>query len=186
MEERTIRGADAAWLAERHPDWKGLQSIVAVTVRRTIKRTGMVSIEIRLFISSPPDPVCLAAAVRAHWSVENNLHWVLDVAFREDECRTRKDHSAQPRHDPPRRAQHAPARAFQEIVQAQAPQSPHEPPTTAKLSSPLTIHDLALFLGIENMVGTDLMSYCWKVLSRSMAAGNPLSETVKFASFSLP
>lgn len=95
IEERTIRAADAAWLAKRHPGWKGLASILALTLRRTIKKTGAVSIETRLFISSlPPDPVRLAAAVRAHWSVENNLHWVLDVAFREDACRARKDHSA--------------------------------------------------------------------------------------------
>lgn len=95
IEERRVRAADAAWLAERHPEWKGLASIAAVTVRRTIKKTGAVSTETRLYISSlPPDPVRLAAAVRAHWSVENNLHWLLDVAFREDECRTRKDHSA--------------------------------------------------------------------------------------------
>lgn len=95
IEERTIRAADATWLAERHPSWKGLASIVAVTARRTIKKTGSVSVETRFFISSlPPDPVRLATAVRAHWSVENNLHWVLDVAIREDECRARKDHSA--------------------------------------------------------------------------------------------
>jgi predicted transposase YbfD/YdcC len=95
IEERFVRAADAAWLAERHPEWKGLATIVAVTARRTIKKTGKTSTETRLFISSlPPDPVHLAAAVRAHWSVENNLHWSLDVAFREDECRTRKDHSA--------------------------------------------------------------------------------------------
>jgi len=95
IEERTVRAADAAWLAERHPEWKGLASIVSVTARRTIKKTGQTSTETRLYISSlPPDPVRLAAAVRAHWSVENNLHWSLDVAFREDECRTRKDHSA--------------------------------------------------------------------------------------------
>lgn len=95
IEERTIRAADARWLAERHPEWQGLASIAAVTVRRTVKRTGAVSTETRLFISSlPPDPVRLAAAIRAHWSIENNLHWVLDVIFREDECRTRKDHSA--------------------------------------------------------------------------------------------
>jgi predicted transposase YbfD/YdcC len=95
IEERTIRAADAAWLTERHPDWKGLASILAVTTRRTIKKTGAVSIQTRLFISSlPPDPARLAAAVRAHWSVENNLHWVLDVTFREDACRSRKDHSA--------------------------------------------------------------------------------------------
>lgn len=95
IEERSIRAADATWLAGRHPDWKGLASILAVTVRRTIKKTGAVSTETRLFISSlPPDPIRLAAAVRAHWSVENNLHWALDVTFREDQCRARKDHSA--------------------------------------------------------------------------------------------
>lgn len=95
IEERTVRAADAAWLAERHPEWKGLASIVCVTARRTIKKTARTSTETRLYISSlPPDPAGLAAAVRAHWSIENNLHWSLDVAFREDECRTRKDHSA--------------------------------------------------------------------------------------------
>lgn len=95
IEERTVRAADAAWLAERHPEWKGLKSIICVTARRTVKKTGATSTETRLYVSSlPPDPVRLAAAVRAHWSVENNLHWVLDVAFREDECRTRKDNSA--------------------------------------------------------------------------------------------
>ncbi|PKQ07860.1 MAG: ISAs1 family transposase, partial [Alphaproteobacteria bacterium HGW-Alphaproteobacteria-10] len=95
IEERTVRAADAAWRAERHPEWTGLASVASVTVRRTIKNTGATSTETRLYISSPPpDPVHLAAAVRAHWSVENNLHWVLDVAFREDENCTRKDHSA--------------------------------------------------------------------------------------------
>ena len=95
IEERTVRAADAAWLAERHPDWKALASIVSVTACRTIKKTGQTSTETRLYISSlPPHPVRLAAAVRAHWSVENNLHWSLDVTLREDQCRTRKDHSA--------------------------------------------------------------------------------------------
>lgn len=95
IEKRACRAADAAWLAERHPEWKGLASIVSVTARRTIKTSGATSTETRLHISSlPPDPVRLAAAVRAHWSVENNLHWLLDVAFREDDCRTRKDHPA--------------------------------------------------------------------------------------------
>lgn len=95
VEERTVRAADATWLAERHPEWKGLASIVVVTTQRTIKKTAKSSNETRFFISSlPPDPVHLAAAIRAHWSIENNLHWSLDVAFREDECRARKDHSA--------------------------------------------------------------------------------------------
>lgn len=95
IETRNVRAADAAWLAERHPKWKGLASIVAVTTQRTIKKTAKTSTETRLYISSlPPNPTRLCAAVRAHWSIENNLHWTLDVAFREDECRTRKDHSA--------------------------------------------------------------------------------------------
>src|SRR5574337_400060 len=62
--ERTIRAAYAAWLAKRHPGWKGLASILALTLRRTIKKTGAVSIETRRFISSvAPDPVRVAGAV---------------------------------------------------------------------------------------------------------------------------
>lgn len=95
IEERIVRAADATWLAQRHPEWRGLSSIAAVTNNSTNKITGQTTSETRLYISSlPPDPARLAAAVRAHWSVENNLHWSLDVAFREDECRTRKDHAA--------------------------------------------------------------------------------------------
>ena len=95
IEQRTIRTADAAWLAERHPQWVGLKTILSVTAQRTIKKTGKTSTKTRLYITSlPPDPAQLARAVRAHWSIENNLHWTLDVAFREDQCRVRKDHAA--------------------------------------------------------------------------------------------
>ena len=95
IEERSARVADAGWLAERHPQWKGLRSIAAITCLRTDKKTGAASKETRFYISSlPPDPERLLAASRAHWSVENNLHWTLDVTFGEDECRTRKDYSA--------------------------------------------------------------------------------------------
>ena len=52
--------------------------------------------ETRYFISSlsADNPGKLERAVRAHWSIENNLHWVLDVAFDEDSNRTRKGYSA--------------------------------------------------------------------------------------------
>jgi len=52
--------------------------------------------ETRYFISSldDSDPERLIKAVRAHWSIENNLHWVLDVAFDEDSNRTRTGYSA--------------------------------------------------------------------------------------------
>jgi|APSaa5957512535_1039671.scaffolds.fasta_scaffold37366_1 predicted transposase YbfD/YdcC len=95
IEERVCRVADARpWLNERHPDWVDLNTIVEIMATRTNKKTGAISRETRLYISSlPPDPVLIAAACRSHWSVENNLHWQLDVTFREDECRTRKDHA---------------------------------------------------------------------------------------------
>ena len=95
IEERTCHVADASvWLTERHPGWIGLNSIAAITATRTDKKTGQISSETRLYISSlPPDPKVILNVSRAHWSIENNLHWQLDVTFREDECRTRKDHA---------------------------------------------------------------------------------------------
>lgn len=79
---------DIAWLKERH-DWKGLRSIVMLlSSRETAKGEER---ERRFYISSlPADADKLAAAIRAHWGVENSLHWVLDVQFRDDDCRIRK------------------------------------------------------------------------------------------------
>jgi predicted transposase YbfD/YdcC len=80
--------ADIAWLKERH-DWKGLRSIVMVIARRQTAKGE--ELERRFYISSlPADATRLAAAIRAHWGVENSLHWVLDVQFRDDDCRIRK------------------------------------------------------------------------------------------------
>ena len=94
IEERSCRAAEASWLAERHPDWKGLRSLAAVTSRRIDKRSGAESLETRFYITSlEPDPKAILAGVRAHWAIENNLHWTLDVSFDEDRCRTRKDDS---------------------------------------------------------------------------------------------
>jgi predicted transposase YbfD/YdcC len=95
IEARTCLAADAAWLTERHPAWKGLRSIAAITAQRTDKKTGATSVETRLFLSSlAPDPKVILTAARSHWSIENSLHWTLDVTFDEDRCRTRKDNSA--------------------------------------------------------------------------------------------
>jgi predicted transposase YbfD/YdcC len=53
------------------------------------------TVEVRFFISSLTLRVTeFARAVRSHWALENNLHWVLDVSYREDENRSRKDHTA--------------------------------------------------------------------------------------------
>jgi predicted transposase YbfD/YdcC len=94
IEERRCRASEAAWLAERHPDWKNLRSVAAVTARRIDKKTGCESIETRFYITSlDPDPKAILAATRAHWGVES-FHWTLDATFDEDRCRTRKDASA--------------------------------------------------------------------------------------------
>ena len=94
IETRTVRAIDEiAWLKERH-SWPGLQSIIEVTATR--ESENKISKETRYFISSlsASNPIKLEHAVRAHWAIENNLHWVLDIAFDEDSNRTRKGHSA--------------------------------------------------------------------------------------------
>ena len=55
----------------------------------------MVSVESRYYISSlDSDASKLLDATRTHWGIENSVHWVLDIAFREDECRIRKANGA--------------------------------------------------------------------------------------------
>ncbi len=94
IETRTARvSGDIDWLHERH-DWLGLQSIIAVTCKR--ETANKITEETRYFVSSlrADNPSQLAHGIRAHWAIENNLHWVLDVAFDEDANRTRNEHSA--------------------------------------------------------------------------------------------
>ena len=95
IETRSVRAAmDIQWLQERHPQWEGLNSIIAITAKRELK--SKTEEETRYFISSldGADPKRLGNIVRAHWGVENNLHWVLDQAFDEDSHRARAGHSA--------------------------------------------------------------------------------------------
>ena len=67
IEERSCRAAEAKWLAERHPDWRGLRSIAAVIARRIDKKTGRESLETRYYVTSlGPDPKAILAATRAH------------------------------------------------------------------------------------------------------------------------
>ena len=75
--------------------WRGLGCVVQVeSVREVPGRAAAPEVERRLFISSVRgcDARRMADLVRGHWSVENNLHWQLDVSFREDERRIRRDH----------------------------------------------------------------------------------------------
>ena len=83
---------DIDWLKDQHDDWPALRSIVMIRAARTLR--GETSSETRYFITSlAADARQLAAAVRAHWGIENRLHWVLDMTFREDESRIRKDNA---------------------------------------------------------------------------------------------
>ena len=88
---------DPAHLRYLDPDeaWPHLRSIAMVRAeRRTGDRTTQ---EVRYYLSSlggTDVARALNRAVRAHWGIENGLHWTLDVAFREDECRVRQGHAA--------------------------------------------------------------------------------------------
>jgi len=95
IETRTVRASsDIEWLKKQHPKWAGLKSIVAVTAKR--EYNDKITEETRYFISSldATNPKYLGHVVRAHWGIENNLHWVLDYAFDEDSQRTRMGNSA--------------------------------------------------------------------------------------------
>jgi predicted transposase YbfD/YdcC len=80
------------WL-EAKPDWAGLQAVGRVESTRIIGEKT--TTECRYFLSSLAEQDRFAATVRQHWGIENQQHWVLDVQFGEDACRTRNDHSAE-------------------------------------------------------------------------------------------
>ena len=75
-------------------EWPGLRSGVKVVGRREAQMG--ITVQLRYFISSlDVSAEEMLATVRAHWSIENSLHWSLDVTFREDQSRVRKDYGPQ-------------------------------------------------------------------------------------------
>ena len=92
IETRTVTVFhDIGWLQDSH-QWPGLKSVVMVESER--ETNGKAETETRFYITSL---TLLANAVgpmiRSHWMVENGLHWVLDMIFRDDECRVRTDNA---------------------------------------------------------------------------------------------
>ncbi len=94
---RCIVSHDVSWMRSnrRYPGEYRFTKLAAIAmVEATREVAGRQSIEQRFYIASAPlDPARLAQAVRAHWRIENSLHWVLDVVFREDDSRL-KDRTA--------------------------------------------------------------------------------------------
>ena len=82
---------DVEWLQERH-DWPGLKGVVVVESKREI--AGKITNETRFYITSLSlKAEAVGPMVRAHWAIENSLHWVMDMVFRDDECRIRTSHA---------------------------------------------------------------------------------------------
>ncbi len=82
---------DVGWLQKRH-DWPGLKAVAMIESQREIN--GKTERETRFYLTSLiMEAALLGPAVRSHWAVENSLHWVMDMMFRDDECRVRTDHA---------------------------------------------------------------------------------------------
>ena len=73
--------------------WKKLKSLICVEAIRTIN--NKTSVQKRYYLSSlEPNAKILAHCIRKHWTVENELHWSLDVSFNEDKCKIRDKNAA--------------------------------------------------------------------------------------------
>jgi predicted transposase YbfD/YdcC len=78
-----------------HARWTGFQTVVRIEATRQLTGADPTQ-QVRYYLSSlADDPARLNQVARTHWTIENELHWVLDVAFGEDQSRVRQGHAAQ-------------------------------------------------------------------------------------------
>jgi len=95
VETRICQAIDDLTFMDDTASWTKLQSVVRVQSERYFKKTGKTTKDIRYYISSlTANAKRLNEIVRQHWAVENNLHWSLDVIFKEDSSLKKKDYSA--------------------------------------------------------------------------------------------
>lgn len=96
VERRTCSVIADLSLLEKASEWASLQGVVRIQAERYHKATGQSEGQTRYYITSlAPDAVRLNRVIRQHWSIENQLPWVLDVGFGEDLSRKRQGHAAQ-------------------------------------------------------------------------------------------
>jgi predicted transposase YbfD/YdcC len=87
----TIVIHDVGWIQERH-GWPGLNAIAIVESTR--ETGGVIEKDTRFYITSLVMLAhLLGPVIRSHWAIENSLHWVMDMVFRDDECRVRTNHA---------------------------------------------------------------------------------------------
>lgn len=95
VEKRTV--TTSTWLNEYRRDWPQLAQVVRVERERRIN--GETAVEVSYYVTSlareRADARRLGALIRAHWGIENRLHYVRDVTLGEDACRVRKGSSPQ-------------------------------------------------------------------------------------------
>lgn len=90
---KCIVSSQIDWLNQKS-DWAGIKTIAMIEESQQVG--DKISVERRFFISSlPADASKISGAIRAHWLVENALHWTLDVVFNEDGSRVRKDNAGE-------------------------------------------------------------------------------------------
>jgi len=93
LETRRCYAFDQLECLDNPKQWKDLRSFAVIESERVLSEKT--THELRLYLSSlPPEAERIAHAVRSHWSVENSLHWTMDVAFNDDQMRARTKHAA--------------------------------------------------------------------------------------------
>jgi predicted transposase YbfD/YdcC len=94
IEKRTCSVITDLRFVDESVNWTALCCIICIVNTRIIK--DKITTEARYYISSQKQNAAFfLTAIRSHWGIENSLHWVLDVLFREDYCRKRKDNAAE-------------------------------------------------------------------------------------------
>lgn len=96
IEKRVCSVVNDLSMMEQKDQWAKLNSLVRIEAKRQHKSTGVTQQEVRYYISSmKTDAHQFNSCIRDHWKIENSLHWILDVAFHEDQSRKRSGNAAQ-------------------------------------------------------------------------------------------